>query len=91
MERGINPQAIKLKKSKILPPLFRRHPMWRSLHAAATYSSTTKNSYSKRKQGAVVRKTVVEKKNKEQLLEIELFKKKSCPVCPHETEEKKTP
>ena len=65
--------------------------MWRSLHAAATYSGTTKNSYSKRKQGTVARKTVVEKENKEQLLEIELFKKKTCSGCPHETEEKKTP
>ena len=46
---------------------------------------------SKRKQGAVAWKTVVEKENKEQLLEMELFKKKTCSVCPHETEEKKTP
>ena len=67
--------------------------MWRSLHAAATYSGTTKktaqklfkkkrsscskNSYSKIKQGAGARKTVVEKENKEQLLKIELFKKKT--------------
>ena len=47
------------------------------------------NSYSKRKQETVARKTVVEKENKQQLLEIELFKKKTCSVCPHETEEKK--
>ena len=63
-ERGINPWAMKLKKSKMLPPLFRRLPTWRSLHAAATYSGTAKNSHSKRKQGAVVRKQLFKKKTR---------------------------
>ena len=62
--------------------------MWRSLHAAATYSGTKKNSYSKRnkeqlfgnsyskrKQGAVVQKTVIQKENKGQLLGKQFFKK----------------
>ena len=41
--------------------------MWRSLHAAATYSGTTKNSYSKR--------------NKEQFFGKQLFKKKTRSSC----------
>ena len=80
--RGINPWAIKLKKSKILitsslPP---------APHVAITARSCNLFRYNKeqlfkKKQGAVVQKTVIQKENKGQLFGKQFFKKREGTVA----------